>query len=143
MKKFEYRFQGIEDVKEKIKKNTEKEFAVILMKIKDKQEEIQIVKQELSGSFSEHGKLTPQEMIFLEKYRDSLKMRIDRKENELKKLNKEKNAKQLELNKHHKEHKIFVKLKEKQFNEYKEELKKFEQKSTDEIANQKFNSAEK
>lgn len=142
MAKFEYRFQSIEEVKEKIKKNSEKEFSVVLMKINEKQSEIDLIKKELDESHQDVGKMNPREMVFLEKYRNSLKTRMKKKERELSILENEKKLKQAQLTQHHKEHKVFVKLKEKQFNDFQNDQKKLDQKATDEIANQKFNNKE-
>lgn len=143
MGKFEYRFQSIEEVKEKIKKNSEKEFAVVLIKINDKKNEIDLVEKGIKESYEDVKTLNPGEMVFLEKYRDSLKTKLYRKERELSALEEEKRKKQAILTQHHKEHKVFVKLKEKQFNDFQNDQKRLEQKSTDEIANQKFNSKQK
>jgi len=142
MGKFEYRFQSIEEVKEKIKKNSEREFALVLIKINEKLAEIDFVKKELEDSYKDVKIMNPQEMIFLEKYRNSLKTKLKKKGKELSDLENEKRKKQAELTKHHKEHKVFVKLREKQFNDYQNDQKKLDQKSTDEMANQKFNTKE-
>ncbi len=140
MEKFKYRFQSIEDVKEKVKKNSEKEFAVAVMKVNEKQSEIELILKEIDDSYNDVKVLNPKEMVFLEKYRESLKQKLKKKEDELSALIQAKENKQTQLTQHHKEHKVFVKLKEKQLAQHISDQKKLEQKSIDEIANQKFNN---
>lgn len=140
MDKFKYRFQSIEDVKEKVKKNSEKEFAVAVMKVNEKQSEIELILKEIDDSYNDVKVLNPKEMVFLEKYRESLKQKLKKKEDELSALIQAKENKQTQLTQHHKEHKVFVKLKEKQLAQHISDQKKLEQKSIDEIANQKFNN---
>ena len=140
MEKFKYRFQSIEDVKEKVKKNSEKEFAVAVMKVNEKQSEIELILKEIDDSYNDIKVMNPKEMVFLEKYRDSLKQKLKKKENDLSALIQAKEKKQIQLTQHHKEHKVFVKLKEKQLAQHISDQKKLEQKSIDEIANQKFNN---
>lgn len=143
MSRFKYRFQAIEDIKEKVKKNSEKEYA-ISKKIADAKElEIIKLKKELDSSFIQKEKLNAQEMIFLEKYRDSLNKRIELKERELKILEDECTQKLVQLVDHHKDHKVFERLKEKHREEFHKEQDKQEMKSIDEMANRKFNRKEK
>ena len=143
MSRFKYKFRAIEDIKEKIKKNSEKEYA-ISKKIADaKRLEIDKLKTEQENSFIQREVLNVQEMVFLEKYRDSLAKRIEFKKKELVALENECDQKLKQLVDHHKDHKVFERLKEKHHEEYNKVQYKHEMKTIDEMANQQFNRKEK
>lgn len=143
MARFNYKFQAIEDIKEKIKKNSQKEFAVCQRAVDEKISEINFIQKQIDESYIIKEKLTPQEMIFLEKYRESLNNRLDVNKKELMVLEEEKNNKLRVLVTHHQEHKVFELLKEKKLEEFTKDQLKTEMKLNDDIANQKFNRKEK
>lgn len=143
MAKFQYKYDSIEGIKGKIKKNSEKEYGLSRKAVEAKKSEIEALKKERSESYNIETKLTAQEIIFLEKYRESLLQKIDTKKNELTDLENESSKKLQTLIEHHKEHRVFEKLKEKQLEEFQKDQLKIESKNIDEIANQKFNRKEK
>lgn len=143
MAKFHYKYESIEEIKEHIKKNSEKEYALSLKAIENKKNEIKVLHQEYNNSYDMNTKLTTQEIIFLEKYRENLMAAIDKKKNELKELEKKSVEKLKVLVEHHKEHKVFEKLKEKELENFIKDQNKLEAKTLDEIANQNFNRREK
>lgn len=143
MSQFKYRFQAIEEIKEKIKKNSEKEYAISRKIADSKKNEIEMLQKELDNSFIQCAILNAQEMIFLENYRTSLTNTIEFKSRELLELEKECEEKLAQLVEHHKDHRVFEKLKEKHHEEFLKDQSKSELKSIDEMANQKFNRKEK
>lgn len=143
MAKFKYKYDSIEGIKEKIKKSSEKEYALSRKAVEAKKEEIETLKKEHSESYNIEPRKTAQEIIFLEKYRESLLQKIDAKKNELVSLEEEAVKKLKTLIEHHKEHRVFEKLKEKQLEEFQKDQLKIEAKTIDEIATQKFNRKEK
>lgn len=143
MANFQFKYQNIEDIKEKVKKNAEKEYALILVKIEEKKQEIEEVEGLIEESYTVKTKSTAKELIFLNNYRDSLTQRLKKKNVELKELDKKKARKLKELTVKYQEHKIFEKLKEKMKADFHHEMLKNELKNNDDIANQKFNRKEK
>lgn len=143
MAKFQYKYESIEGIKDKIKKNSEKEYSLSKKAVKSKKDEIEGLKKEHSESYKIETKLTAQEIIFLGKYRESLLQKIDTKKIELNNLEKESFKKLQTLIEHHKEQRVFEKLREKQLEEFQKDQLKIESKNMDEIANQKFNRKEK
>ncbi|MCZ7603281.1 MAG: flagellar export protein FliJ [Melioribacteraceae bacterium] len=143
MSRFQYKFQAIEDIKEKIKKNSEKEYALSRKVVDAKKDEINEIKNNLEETFTEQAKMTPQEMIFRASYREALIRKMELKEKELAILEDESKHKLAQLVEHHKDHKVFERLKEKHLDEFTKEQTKLEMKFIDEIANQKFNRKEK
>lgn len=143
MKNFKFKYQNIEDIKERIKKNTEREYSQILLLIEDKKNEIIKIENLVEESFNLKQKLSPKELVFLNHYRETLNNKIKRKTNELNELENKRKKKLSELTARHKEHKIFEKLKEKMHSEFKYEAGKIEQKNNDDIANQKYSREEK
>lgn len=143
MAKFNYKFQAVEDIKEIIKINSEKEFAASQRAVEEKISEINLILNQIDDSYIVRDRLTPQEMIFLEKYRESLTKRLEVKEKELLVLEDEKKMKLKTLITHHQEHKVFELLKEKKLDEFNKDQLKIEMKLNDDIANQKFNRKDK
>lgn len=138
MADFKFKYKNVEDIKERIKKNSEKEFFIIKKSVSEKEEEIKTLICEIQNSFSHKSKLNAKEMIFLERYRESLVYKLEIKQRELGDLEKESEKKLKQLIEHSKEHKILDILEKKHFEDFHKEKLKAETKMFDEIANQKF-----
>lgn len=143
MTRFQYKYSTVEDVKEKIKRNSEREYAISRKAADAKKIEIERLNKNYLDSFVELEKLTPQEIIFIEKYRESLLNNLEIKKIELADLENECKHKLEILVEHNKDYKVFEKLKEKHLEEFLKNQYKLEMKSIDEIANQKFYRREK
>lgn len=137
MAKFKYKFETIQDVKERLEKKAQKELAVIEMDISNINSEI----SHLVELLKEHKqkKIEPKtkrvkEYHFDEKYESYLVEQIGILKKRISGLKIKRNAKLEELIKKSKETKTFEKLRENHFSDYVKTQDKLEQKEMDEFA---------
>jgi flagellar FliJ protein len=135
--KFKYKFNTIKEIKQRFEKKVQKELAVIDLDIASTQKEIlklqQLIKeQKIKKIENKFIKLT--DLHFYEKYESYLKEQIQVFNKHLDKKKIERKKKFEELIKRSKETKIFEKLEEKHFEDFKNTQEKLEQKEMDEIA---------
>jgi flagellar FliJ protein len=135
--KFKYKFNTIKEIKQRFEKKVQKELAVIDLDIANTQKEIlklqQLIKeQKIKKIENKFIKLT--DLHFYEKYESYLKEQIQVFNKHLDKKKIERKKKFEELIKRSKETKIFEKLEEKHFEDFKNTQEKLEQKEMDEIA---------
>ena len=138
MGKFDFRYKTIQNVKEKIKKHTEKEYSLILKEIENRKQEIEDIKKEISSTYETSEKLSSKMIHFLNSYRNNLKSKIQTLEEEIEELKEQKENKRKEVAQKHMEFEVFNKLEEKKLEEYTEEEAKRENKFIDDLAIQKF-----
>jgi flagellar FliJ protein len=147
MKKFKFRFETVLKVKEKKEEQLKREF-MQLIALKIRQEnllmEIEKEKQEKAKEkFNEKQIGTDiQTLIFYEEYTNLLRKQIEETEKRIKELQEKADIKREELIEASKQKKIFERLKQSDFNEFKNLVLKNEQQLLDEIAVNKFNRGE-
>lgn len=147
MKKFKFRFETVLKVKEKKEEQLKREFMqLIALKIRQENllKEIEKEKQKMAKEkFNEKQSGTDiQTLIYYEEYCNLLRKEISLTEKKIKELQEKADIKREELIEASKQKKIFEKLKQSDFNEFKALLLKNEQQILDEIAINKFNRGE-
>jgi len=138
MAAFHFKYQTIEDIKGQIKKNTEKEYSLILKEIERVKEEINSLKKQIEETYELKHNMNAKELIFLNQYRETLKNKILLKEEVTGNLELKKKEKLEELTKHHQEHKVFEKLHEKHHENFKVDEARNDLKNIDDLSSQKF-----
>jgi flagellar FliJ protein len=140
MAKFNYKFAGIQRIKESFEKKAQKELSVIDIAINKKQKQIIDLQNEaeLHRNESRKKNIKVSELKFHQGFQHQIKLKIEVIEKELKTLDKERSQKLEELIIKSKEHKVFNKLEEKQKENFYLEQNKVESINIDEIAVQKF-----
>lgn len=147
MKKFKFRFETVLKVKEKKEEQLKREFMqLIALKIRQENLLMEIEKErqeKAKEKFNEKQIGTDiQTLIFYEQYTNLLRKQIEETEKRIKELQKEADIKREELIEATKQRKIFERLKQSDFNEFKNLVLKNEQQLLDEIAVNKFNRGE-
>lgn len=147
MKKFKFRFETVLRVKEKKEEQLKREFMqLIALKIRQENllKEIEKEKQKITKEkFNEKQSGTDiQTLIYYEEYSNFLRKEIDLTEKKIKELQEKADIKREELIEASKQRKIFERLKQSDFNEFKAMILRNEQNVLDEIAINKFNRGE-
>jgi len=147
MKKFKFRFETVLKVKEKKEEQLKREFMqLIALKIRQENLLMEIEKErqeKAKEKFNEKQTGTDiQTLIFYEEYTNLLRKQIEETEKRIKELQEKADIKREELIEASKQKKIFERLKQSDFNEFKNLVLKNEQQLLDEIAVNKFNRGE-
>jgi flagellar FliJ protein len=147
MKKFKFRFETVLKVKEKKEEQLKREFMqLIALKIRQENLLMEIEKErqeKAKEKFNEKQIGTDiQTLIFYEEYTNLLRKQIEETEKRIKELQEKADIKREELIEASKQKKIFERLKQSDFNEFKNLVLKNEQQLLDEIAVNKFNRGE-
>ena len=142
MAKFKYKFESIKKVKKIFEKKAQKELMEVeaeILKVKQKIIDTNLVRNKSKKDFLAKAHYTVSEMKFQENYEKYLDEQVENFKLELNELFKLKEEKLKELAEKSKEHKIFDKLKEKNYQDFMLEENKKEQKEIDEIASIRYN----
>lgn len=147
MKKFKFRFETVLKVKEKKEEQLKREFMqLIALKIRQENLLMEIEKErqeKAKEKFNEKQTGTDiQTLIFYEEYANLLRKQIEETEKRIKELQEKADIKREELIEASKQKKIFERLKQNDFNDFKNLVLKNEQQLLDEIAVNKFNRGE-
>jgi flagellar export protein FliJ len=140
MAKFNYKFAGIQKIKESIEKKAQKELSIIDLAIDKKQKQIIELQNEaeLHRNESRKKNIKVSELKFHQGFQHQIKLKIEAINKELQTLNVERNHKLEELVIKSKEHKVFDKLEEKHKESFYFDQNKVESINIDEIAIQSF-----
>jgi flagellar export protein FliJ len=140
MAKFNYKFAGIQKIKESFEKKAQKELSFIDITINKKQKQIVDLQNEVELHRSESRKksIKVSELKFHQGFQHQIALKTEAIEKELLHLNNERERKLEELIIKSKEHKVLNKLEERHKEDFYSEQNKAESISIDEIAVQKF-----
>lgn len=139
MAKFNFKFETIKRIKDKLKSKAQKELSEVNLKIEQKISKIEETKRELleNKQMLRQGGMKVSELHFYERHGIYLDGKIKKMIAELKNLEEEKEKKLNELVVKTQESKMFELLKEKHLAKYNEEQLKEENTFLDELAIQK------
>lgn len=143
MKKFKYRLEALLKMKEHFEKEKQKEHALSLQRVLTQENGLSAIELEKSRNFTRVkeksvGLLSVAELLVYGRYFIKLKRNRFSGEQMLDALKKQEEGKRSELLVATKEKKIQEKLKEKQYDNYKENIKSLENKENDEIGVNSF-----
>ncbi len=147
MKKFSFKFETVLRVKEKKEEELKREL-MRLQALRIEQEQLlEKIDNEKRRAYGEkarekQGGIDIMSLVYYEAYLNNLRKKISATEKKIKELEKKADDKRVEVIEASKEKKIFEKLKEKHFSEFKKMVVSNEQKQLDEIAVNKYNRDE-
>ena len=147
MKKFSFKFETVLRVKEKKEEELKREL-MRLQALKIEQEHLhERIDRERNQVHAEKGRekeagIDIMRLVYYETYLNNLRKKIHATEMKIKEFGKMADDKRDEVIQASKEKKIFEKLKEKHFNEFKKTIISNEQKQLDEVAINKYNRNE-
>lgn len=147
MKKFSFKFETVLRVKEKKEEELKRALMRLqALRIEQEQllEKIDNEKRRVYGAKAaeKQGGVDIMSLVNYEAYLNNLRRKISAAEKKIKELEKKADDKRVEVIEASKEKKIFEKLKEKHFSEFKKTIVSNEQKQLDEIAVNKYNRDE-
>src|SRR3989339_303597 len=137
MAKFNYKFAAVQRIKSTIEKKVQKELSTIDLEIEKTKKVINdliLEKKQRKEEVKSKKSLKVSELNFYESLEKNINAKIELVEREIKKLEKKRIMKQLELVEKSKETKMFEKLEVKHFNDFVKEQNKIEQIEMDDIA---------
>ncbi|NOX17050.1 MAG: hypothetical protein GXO87_02060 [Chlorobi bacterium] len=140
MSKFKYKYEGIKNVKEAFEKKAQKELSVIDLTIKRKEDEIERLlaeKKEHKSKITSTKKMKVSDLKFADNFQKVIEAKIKEKESEIVELKNKRLLKLKELEQKSKEAKVFNKLKEKHYNDFKITENRNEMKEIDGVATRK------
>jgi flagellar FliJ protein len=143
LSKFKYKYEGIKNVKEAFEKKAQKELSVIDLTIKRKQEEIEQLlteKKKRKSKITSVKKVKVSDLKFSDNFIKVIDAQIKEKESEIVELKNKRLVKLRELEQKSKEAKVFNKLKEKHFHDYKVTENRNEMKEIDDVATRKHST---
>ena len=142
MAKFKYKFESVKKVKKILEKKAQKELMEAeaeILRVKDKITDTNLKKNKSKKEFLNRVHHTVNEMKFQQNYEKYLDEQVENFRQELEELYKQREERLKELAEKSKEHKIFDKLKEKNYNDFMAEENKKELLEIDEIASIRYN----
>jgi len=140
LSKFKYKYEGIKNVKEAFEKKAQKELSVIDLTIKRKEDEIERLlaeKKEHKSKITSTKKMKVSDLKFADNFQKVIEAKIKEKESEIVELKNKRLLKLKELEQKSKEAKVFNKLKEKHYNDFKITENRNEMKEIDGVATRK------
>ena len=139
MAKFNYKFETVKRIKEKLKSKAQKELSEVNLKIEQKKKKMEETKTEMleNKHLLLQGNCKMVELHYYERHGIFLKGQLDKLTGELGRLEKEKTKKLKTLVDKSKEAKIFEMLEAKHLEKFNEEQMKLENTFLDELAIQK------
>jgi len=143
LSKFKYKYEGIKNVKEAFEKKAQKELSVIDLMIKRKEEEIEQLleeKKEHKSKMTSTKKIKVSDLKFSENFQKVIEAKIKEKESEIVELKNKRLLKLRDLEQKSKEAKVFNKLKEKHFHDYRVTENRNEMKEIDDVATRKHST---
>ena len=141
MAKFIYRMQNILNIKYKLEESAKQEYAEARQALAAEEQKLDALKKRKQGYYEAYQASIQGRLDFLEieenaNSMDILDMMIEEQNAVIRQKSKE-----LELARQKMERKMHEKLKEKKFDEFKQELNATEKRETDEVAGYQFTSA--
>lgn len=141
MAKFNYKFAAVQRIKNTIEKKVQKELSTIDLEIEKTKKiinDLTLEKKQRKEEVKSKKSLKVSELNFYESLEKNINAKIELVEREIKKLEKKRIMKQLELVEKSKETKMFEKLEIKHYGDFVKEQNKIEQIEMDDIATKKF-----
>jgi flagellar FliJ protein len=138
-KKFKFKLESVLKLRSEKVDEAKNSFKTIMQYRYAKEEEIATLQNTKQDFLTQQHNITKaSDMQANKDYVKNLDAQVEKKEVELEKIIEIENERRKRLNEAIKEEKIILKLKEKKYEEYKQELNKEETKFLDEIATNKF-----
>ena len=149
MPRFNYRMQGILNIKYKMEEQAKTEFGLAQMRLNEEEEKLNNLVIRRAGyeqqarALRTGGTLKPLEMEEARRAIEIMKVMIRTQMMEVKKAEKAVDAARMKLQEAMQERKMHEKLKEKQFEMFKEELAAEEMKEVDQVVSYQYSSKDK
>jgi flagellar FliJ protein len=140
---FQFRYQRILDIRELEEDQEKARFAEIQQKLSGEKRKLREHKQELQELLSSEGKKRKnqtniQNFLQLQRYAGLLENRIDRQQRVVEEWQEKLNKQRKKLIEASQQRQVMDKLKENDFEEFQEEIRKEEERQNNEIANQQY-----